>query len=80
MASITINGINAKVQDTFATEENGYTGFLSDGTTPQTQVEFIKLFLINILRQEVSSRAANKAAKIAADLSIVDTQTNVTLS
>jgi hypothetical protein len=80
MASITINGINAKAQDAFATVENGYTGFLSDGVTPQTQIEFIKAFLINVLGQEVASRAAKKAAKTAADLAIVDSQANVILS
>ena len=80
MASITISGINNKVQDNFANAENGYTGFLEYCVTPQTQLEFIQAYLKNILFEETVSRTARRSARLAAESARQDCITNITLS
>lgn len=52
MATISItvpNGVAAEVGN-YVALARGYTGFLSDGTTPETKAEFIRRMLVEELK------------------------------
>ena len=82
MASITLTIPTQQAQrvlDSFAARK-GFSGFASDGTTPQTKTEFLKQELINFVKKEVALYEAQEAANAAASTAQNDVQNNISIS
>lgn len=82
MASITLtipSGVATRVLDSFAAKK-GYTGFLSDGITPQTKTEFLKADLARYVKQTVADYEAIQASNAACIAAQNDVETNIVIS
>lgn len=82
MATITLtipNGVTNRVLDAISTKY-GYTGFLANGTTPQTKAEFVKAWIVRQIMTAVKEQEANTAAATAASNANADADTNIVIT
>jgi hypothetical protein len=76
MATITINIVNAdatRIGNAVAARQ-GYTGFLPDGVTPQTKLEFVKVVVSRFLKHELKmydAAIADQAARDAVESGVI---------
>lgn len=78
----TLNGtvaIGVRVRDAIC-ERFGYTGFLTDGTTPQTKDDFFKAWIIKNIMEHVKAHESAKSAEAARILAAKDAETNIILT
>jgi hypothetical protein len=83
MATITLTTVSGtqttRVADAICTRF-GYTGFESDGITPQTKLEFVRRHLINYLKEQVAIHESEQAASTARNTSLSDVQNNISIT
>jgi len=82
MAQITINipnGVVSRVEDAFATKFK-YTGFLADGTTPQTKAEFAKAQLVKYITNIVKIQESQDAATAAQQAAIANATSTIIIT
>lgn len=68
MAQITLSVPDAqlnRVLNGFAAAQ-GYTGFLEDGVTPETRIQFLRRSLVRFVKQGAVASEANEAGSTAA--------------
>jgi len=82
MASITLtidDSIALRVLNKFCLRK-GYTGFLADGVTPQTKIDFLKADLSYYIKRAVLEQEAGEASVAASIAAAEDVETNITIS
>jgi len=82
MATITFTVPNPVVNrflDAIATR-HGYTGFLPDGTTPQTKSDFAKQVTIKFWKAELKSHEGNTLAAATIAANDIDVDTNIIIT
>lgn len=83
MAQITLTIPNAqltRIDAALCIPQHGYTGFLADGVTPQSKIDFLKFWLGKQLKQVVKQYESAAAAQAAQDAAINDVENNLTIT
>ena len=82
MASITLNipdAVATRVLDSFCARKC-YTGFESDGTTPQTKTQFLKNDLASYVKNVVAQQESIEASNNASNNAQADVEANINIS
>lgn len=69
-----------RIQDAICIPQHGYTGFLADGTTPQSKADFLKTWVIKQVKKAIKQHESELSAKIASESAIADVETDITIT